>query len=139
MTANPPTSPSTGESTIGTTTLSKMLCHFTLAPAPAQPAASAAPPSPPISACDDDDGMPRHQVIMFQQIAPTSAPAHTATPAPPIGTEMMSPPMVCATRTPTNPPTRFITAARPKAMRGVSARVDTEVAMALAASWKPLV
>ena len=37
MTANPPTSPSTGESTIGTTTLSKMLCHFTLAPAPAQP------------------------------------------------------------------------------------------------------
>ena len=87
----------------------------------------------------DDDGMPRHQVIMFQQIAPTSAPAHTATPAPPIGTEMMSPPMVCATRTPTNPPTRFITAARPKAMRGVSARVDTEVAMALAASWKPLV
>ena len=31
------------------------------------------------------------------------------------------------------------TAAMSSAARGVSARVDTEVAMALAASWKPLV
>jgi hypothetical protein len=31
------------------------------------------------------------------------------------------------------------TAATTKATRGVSARVETEVAMALAASWKPFV
>jgi hypothetical protein len=33
----------------------------------------------------------------------------------------------------------FITAAMISAVRGASARVATEVAMALAASWKPLV
>jgi hypothetical protein len=32
-----------------------------------------------------------------------------------------------------------MTAARRRATRGVSARVETDVAMALAASWKPLV
>ncbi len=32
-----------------------------------------------------------------------------------------------------------MTAAMISAMRGVSARVETDVAMALAASWKPLV
>ena len=46
---------------------------------------------------------------------------------------------VWATFWPSRAPTKFITAARIRAMRGVSARVDTEVAIALAASWKPLV
>ena len=72
-------------------------------------------------------------------IAPMSAPAHTATPELPMGTSMMSAPMVCATRTPANPPSRFMTAASARAIRGVSARVDTEVAMAFAASWNPFV
>ena len=36
-------------------------------------------------------------------------------------------------------PTRFITAASASAARGVSAWVETATAMALAASWKPLV
>ena len=35
--------------------------------------ASAAPAKPPISACDDDDGRPHHQVSRFQTIAPISA------------------------------------------------------------------
>ncbi len=39
------------------------------------PLATAAPTRPPISACDDDDGMPYHQVRMFQEIAPVSAPS----------------------------------------------------------------
>ncbi len=111
-----------------------MLSHFTVAPP-----ASAAPHRPPIRACDDDDGNPRHQVSRFHRVAPRSAPAQIATPVAPMGTSMMSPPIVFATRTPAKPPTRFITAASPRAIRGVSARVDTEVAMALAASWKPLV
>jgi hypothetical protein len=34
---------------------------------------------------------------------------------------------------------KFMTPAMARATRGVSARVETEVAMALAASWKPLV
>ena len=62
-----------------------------------------------------------------------------ATPVAPIGTSMMSPPIVCATRTPAKPPSRFITAASPSAIRGVSERVDTDVATALEASWNPLV
>ena len=40
---------------------------------------------------------------------------------------------------PRKAPTKFMTAAMASAMRGVSARVETDVAMALAASWKPLV
>ena len=46
---------------------------------------------------------------------------------------------VWATFCPRKAPTKFMTAAMARATRGVSARVDTEVAMALAASWKPLV
>ena len=46
---------------------------------------------------------------------------------------------VLATFCPRNAPTKFMTAARIRATRGVRARVETDVAMALAASWKPLV
>ncbi len=69
ITTKPPTIPTTGDRSIGTTTLSRMLSHFTVAPP-----ASAAPPSPPMRACDDDEGRPRHQVSMFQAVAPTRAP-----------------------------------------------------------------
>ena len=48
-------------------------------------------------------------------------------------------PTVLATSWPRKAPMKFITAAIASATRGVSARVETEVAMALAASWKPLV
>ena len=46
---------------------------------------------------------------------------------------------VCATFCPRKAPTKFMIAAITSAMRGVSARVETEVAIAFAASWKPLV
>ena len=48
-------------------------------------------------------------------------------------------PTVLATSWPRKAPMKFITAAIARAARGVSARVETEVAMAFAASWKPLV
>jgi hypothetical protein len=48
-------------------------------------------------------------------------------------------PTVFATSCPRKAPTKFMTAARRRATRGVSARVETDVAMAFAASWKPLV
>ena len=57
----------------------------------------------------------------------------------PVGASMMPLPTVVATAVPRNAPTKFITAAMISAVRGVSARVETEVAIALAASWKPLV
>ena len=71
--------PATGERSIGMTTLSRMPSHLTVAPA-----ASAAPPSPPMRACDEDEGRPFHQVSRFQPIAPTSAaPTSQARRCPP--------------------------------------------------------
>ena len=52
---------------------------------------------------------------------------------------MMPLPTVSATFVPKNAPKRLATAAMTSATRGVSARVETEVAIAFAASWKPLV
>src|SRR4051812_44300990 len=48
-------------------------------------------------------------------------------------------PTVLATFTETSEPARLKTAARANAARGVSARVETDVAIAFAASWNPLV
>jgi hypothetical protein len=39
--------------------------------------AMTAPTMPPISACDELDGMPYHQVTPFQTIAPIRAPKTT--------------------------------------------------------------
>ena len=44
---------------------------------PAPALAIAAPTMPPISACDELDGMPNYQVTRFQAIAPMSAPKMT--------------------------------------------------------------
>ena len=52
---------------------------------------------------------------------------------------MMPEPTVEAILVENSAPTTFITAARVRAARGVSALVDTVVAIAFAASWKPLV
>ncbi len=62
----------------------------------------------------------------------------TMIPSVPLGGTITSD-TVCATFWPRNAPTKFITAASVSATRGVSARVETEVAIAFAASWKPLV
>src|SRR6476469_370182 len=126
--------PAIGEITIGMTILSRMPPHLTVAPA-----ASAAPARPPMRAWEEEDGRPYHQVSMFQPMAPTSAAPTRNRPSVPDGASMMPLPMVAATLVPKNAPNRFATAAMPSAMRGVRARVDTDVAMAFAASWKPLV
>src|SRR2546423_1283033 len=106
---------------------------------PAGGPGSAAPTRPPISACDDDEGMPKYQVIRF----PTIAPAGPANPSPspliPLGALITPLPTVAAPLPPKNDPTRLPTAAMASATRGVSARVETEVAIAFAASWNPLV
>ena len=97
-----------------------------------------APTTPPIRACEDEEGSPKYQVIMFQVIAPSTPAATTVSPCSPVGGVMTSL-TVLATSTPSSAPMRFMTAAISSAARGVSALVDTDVAMALAASWNPLV
>ena len=103
------------------------------------PDAMAAPTSPPINACEDDDGRPKYHVNRFQAIAPSSPAITTTRPwlAEPPGT--MTSLTVLATFCPRKAPTKFMIAAITSAIRGVSARVEIDVAMALAASWKPLV
>jgi hypothetical protein len=126
--------PTTGETTIGRTTLSTTVLQWTRLPD-----TSAAPTRPPISAWEDDDGRPKYQVIRFQTMAPSRAATTTTRPwvFEPPGTMISL--TVFATFWPRKAPTKFMTAAMMSATRGVSARVDTEVAIALAASWKPLV
>src|SRR5689334_16607977 len=95
------------------------------------------PMSPPINAWEDEDGSPNHHVTRFQTIAPSSAASTTFwVPAPVSRMPLL---IVLATAVEVNAPTKFITAAMATASRGDRARVDTEVATALAVSWKPLV
>ncbi len=101
-------------------------------------AARPAPTVPPIRECVEEDGSPKYQVIRFQTIAPSTPTAITVRPVTPVG-GLITLLMVLATCWPMKAPSRFITAAMMSAALGVSARVETEVAIALAASWKPLV
>lgn len=48
-------------------------------------AASAAPTSPPTSACVDEEGSPRYQVATFHPIAPASPANTTSSTAAPCG------------------------------------------------------
>ncbi len=92
---------------------------------------------PPIRACEDDDGSPSHHVTRFQAIAPIR-PANTVRSV--IEVESTMPlAIVAATASDRNAPTKFRVAAMITARRGDIARVDTEVAIEFAVSWKPLV
>src|SRR3954468_4731923 len=125
---------STGAMSAGTITFSIRPSAIT----PLEPtAANAEPTTPPISACEDDDGSPKYHVSRFQKIAPMS-------PAKTIGSVIMSAltmplAIVAATASERNAPTKLSTDDRPTATRGDIARVEIEVATALAVSWNPLV
>ena len=71
------------------TTLSRMPDHLTVAPA-----ARAAPQSPPMRACDDEDGSPSRQVTRFQPAAPTRAAPTSHSPSLPRGASMIPLPTV---------------------------------------------
>src|SRR5689334_19586502 len=98
-----------------------------------------APDSPPISACELDDGSPHNHVSMFHRIAPRS-------PHITIHTNAGSATRICTVlaivlATPwwnTNSAMKLNSAAHTTAVRGDSTRVETIVAIELAASWKPL-
>lgn len=100
----------------------------------------AAPANPPISVCEDEEGIPSHHVRMFQDIAAIS-------PERIIGRVMY-----CSSTTletvlaiPNSPIIYFATknakklnvAAHITACTGDKTRVVTTVAIELAASWKP--
>src|SRR3954470_11395136 len=128
------TNASTGEISAGTITLaSRPLPSIAADPS----AANAAPTRPPISACDELDGRPAHHVARFQAIAPTRPANTTEVVTAPAST--IPEPMVAATFSEMNAPAKFRTADNPTANRGDIARVDTDVAIALAVSWKPFV
>src|SRR3954447_4190309 len=124
----------TGATSAGTMT-------FSTRPAPLTPfvpsAASMEPTTPPMSACDDDDGSPKYQVSRFQKIAPMS-PANTISGVTRSACTMPVA-MVAATASDRNAPTKLSVAAMPTATRGLIARVEIDVATAFAVSWKPFV
>src|SRR6476620_3758462 len=112
-----------GAQTAGMTTLWATPCQRT----PSSPAwATAAPMSPPIRACDDDDGTPNHHVIRFHVMPPSKAASR--------GWFVMAPRsmipllIVYATGVGTKAPARFATEAIRTARRGDNGRVDTDVA-----------
>src|SRR3712207_9144713 len=79
-------------------------------------AANAAPATPPISACEDEDGSPKYHVARFHAIAPMR-------PAKTIGGVMRSAStmpvaIVAATSSDRNAPTKLSAAARVTAIRG---------------------
>ena len=96
-----------------------------------------APTSPPIRACELLEGMPSRQVMTFQTMAPISAPKITrgsTTSAP-----TMPVPTVWATCRPKNRKAmKLKKAAQTTAYCGRSTRVETMVAIELAASCRPL-
>src|SRR4029078_12329840 len=70
--------PTSGDNTIASSALDKPLQTAADRPAIAIPA----PTSPPISACELDEGIPSAQVIRFQTMAPTSAAKITGASTP---------------------------------------------------------
>ena len=130
---NPRASPISGDSTMNTPIFRRPPAFRTLKPALATGRAG----MPPMRACDELVGSPSHQVIRFQAMAPTS-PAKTT---PIVTTAGSTTPlaMVVATLVPnTRKATKLKNAAHTTAIRGDSTRVETTVAIELAASWKPL-
>src|SRR5262245_28391146 len=111
----PRVKPATGEVTMGSRTFhnrpwflvqsptdSDQIKAAQLLSAPAR----AAPHNPPIKACDEEDGRPRHQVIRFQMVPPSSAQRMTwsVTATTPVSTRPDA--MVLATAVPQNAPIR---------------------------------
>src|SRR5664279_2996383 len=133
--ANPAASPAiTGAITAGSRIFETTTEKFTPdAPAPI----STAPISPPNRACDELEGSPNSQVVRFHRIAATS-PAKIMVGVT-SASLTMPPEIVLATSVDRKAPTTFSTAATSTAVLGLKAAVATEVPIAFALSWKPLV
>ena len=115
-------------------TLSFSPSHWTT---PKPSAATAEPTIPPMSAWLELEGSPRYQVMRFHVIAPTRPARTMSSVMTPWSTIPLA--IVAATSKDTNAPRKFRIAALMTAVRGESARVETEVAIELAVSWNPFV
>ncbi len=89
-----------------------------------------------MSAWLDELGSEYHQVTRFQAMAPMRAPATMAWVV--VASSTRPEPMVLATAVPANAPMKLNAAAMRTAIWGRRARVATDVAIAFAVSWKPL-
>src|SRR5450631_4389548 len=125
--------PTTGDNTMASNVFDRPVQTAAEIPALAIPP----PTRPPIKACELEDGIPSPQVIRFQTIAPIKA-ANITCASMMLGS-MIPVPMVCATLSPnTMKATKLKNAAHSTAYCGRSTRVDTIVAIELAASCNPL-
>src|ERR1700742_1350528 len=107
-----------GERMAGSTTLETSPCQSTALP----PAAAIVEPiTPPISACEELDGMPNSQVSRFQMMPPARPAATTVKVTAPVATRPLA--MVAATARERNAPTKFSTPEIATAVRGGSAPV----------------
>src|SRR5690606_21932080 len=93
---------------------------------------TAAPASPPSSACDEDVGSPHHQVSRSQTTAPTSPEATRPSVTTPGSTPLAMLPATCVSKR--RKAMKLNAAAQMTAALGDSTRVETTVAMLLAAS-----
>src|SRR5512132_945196 len=133
MSVNPRASPSSGDNKMNRAVFSRLAAFRTPKPALATPA----PANPPMRACDEEVGRPSHQVRRFQEMATTS-PAKTTASLTTAGSTVL--PTVLANLVWNTKKARKVKlAAQMTAIRGVRTRVETTVAIELAASWKPLV
>src|SRR5215211_5261693 len=133
MSTNPRAMPNSGDSGMNRMVFSRLPRSSAPKPALATPA----PAKPPMSACDEEVGRPSHQVRKFQLTAPMS-PAKTTASLTTSGSTVL--PTVLATCVwKTRKAMKLNRAAQTTAIRGVSTRVETTVAIELAAAWKPLV
>ena len=121
-----------GATSAGIATLSSSPFQLT-----APPEASVAPTTPPIRACEDDDGNPSHHVTRFQAIAPIRPANTVSSVTEPASTMPVA--IVAATDSDRKAPRKLRLEAMITAIRGDIARVETEVAIDFAVSWNPLV
>src|SRR6202795_911996 len=129
MKVNPSTSPMMGATTMKMTVLYQPSTMITWNP----DRMMAAPAYPPISACDEDGVGAHHQVNRSHRIAPSRPAITTYWVTESI--RIMPLPMVLATAVPRKKAaTKLKNAAHATASFGDSTRVDTTVAMLLAAS-----
>jgi hypothetical protein len=99
--------------------------------------ATAAPAYPPISACEDEEGIPKYHVIRFHTIAPTRPPKTTLEST--MFTSIRPVPIVLATAVPNvKAAMKLKNAAQTTAASGVRTRVETTVAIEFAESCIPL-
>ena len=75
-----------------------------------------APITPPMSACDELDGMPKYQVSRFQMIPPARPASTTVRVTKSVSTRPLA--IVAATASDRKAPTRFSTPDRATAVRG---------------------